>query len=185
MVFKSLLKKTSNVAGTSSSFLKTASKNSGNVLSFAKRNKKKIIAGTGAAGAAGLVGYSAIDAGLSGSNFVDKLTDNTNSVIDTTLDAAADVVESAAGGVIDVVGKMIGLDQDTIDFLKENSKNIMIGFFMLFLYMNFGIIGIIMGIVLYYGYQNKDTEFMINLQNQAKNLMNNINNTGVEQLRPF
>lgn len=107
-------------------------KKSSKFVSFAKKNPKKLLAG--AAVGTGL-GYTAIESGIKGTNFVDELQDNVGGV---------------AGSAIGAMGGALGIPQETIDFIKNNWKNILFGILFLYLYMSFGFMGILILLVIYF-----------------------------------
>lgn len=118
-------------------------KKTGKISNFVKKNPKKVLAGAAVGGG---LGYTAIESGMKGTNFVDELQDNIGGV---------------AGTAIGSVGNLLGVSQETIDFIKNNWKNILFGILFLYLYMSFGFIGLMIVLIIYLVIKYDGVKYML------------------------
>lgn len=175
MVFKALAK-VGKIASKGSKALKKGSKfakKGGKKLGkFAKKNPKKALA---AGAGTGLVGYSAVEAGVKGTNFVDELTGN----VDSIGDAAGDAAKSAAGGMFDIMAKMIGIEPGQ---LKMGLGAVLF----IWLYMTFGMFGLIAVVVMLVMFlYNKGSEYIAENIPELANLIGNHRAVSGGTIDPF
>jgi hypothetical protein len=129
------------------------------------KNPKKSIGAGVLIGAGGVTAYSAGEAAISGTNFVDELGDNFNDTVDVITDTTGDIVGGVVGDSLQLIGTTLGLDADTIQFFRDNFKNIVQVLLMFYLYITFGILGLILVFIIVMLYKNKENPTLIKLKN--------------------
>lgn len=176
--FKSAFKigsKVSKIAKKGSKFAKKGKKIGGKAFKFAKKNPKKALLGAGAIGVGGVAAVSGVEAGIKGTKFMDEFEDNLEDVGDIAGDAVGAAADVATGGTIFVIGKMLGLDSETIKFIDTYKKHMLAGILALYLYSILGWFGLMVLIIVYLIYKYRDTVIVMKARKQIKTMINAAN----------